>query len=677
MKTKSKYLIPVYFFILLFGFSSCLDDLLNKSLPIDGELQEILDDEDSDSLIYQVSLSRTSLSLNIGKTHKLSVTSKDKSSNTINDTYTWTTSDSKVATVSEGTVKGISKGTAIITATSKTNPSKYSSCTVTVSNSSNIYIVNLPFVNIPLNVGETYSLTATSKDYDGNNVTDTYTWTTSNSSVATVSGGYITAVSAGTATIKATSKTDTSKYASCTVTVSAPIITANQFFWGTWVRMDKGTELIVEETYVSDANKNTQSKILQKSNDQTLYLSTAIDGISSLTKSTTNVVTCKIGDAIIPLYRKGGTNLSYSLKVVGFTDDLTDRAASSTMKGKAGLKVKGSSKRFASFKNEGITDEEGSVTLISPIQGDIQTVTVQVSDDKTIVVENLKIDNDGSYMGAVPIVNDDDPVLKVSGFIAESNTTNGYLYANNTYTMTVYIKNIGDVTASASVLEITPDDSSIITIEGIDSSDGIKNPQAFTIPTLKPGITLEKKIKINVQNFTNAYEDIKINVNVMNSKRTWQDYIPLRVHKKNTIFTIAASSSVNNSSAALNGFIIYPDGNNKFFAVSHNSYKQITVPLFKPSDSYIFVFSGATTEGTLDKTTELFYTLSFDNNKKAFTYDNSSTTSLELLNIMNFGEDGQRNETEDTAYSVSDDFEAYIEEGETDFYKVNIDSSST
>ena len=145
MKTKSKYLIPVYFFILLFGFSSCLDDLLNKSLPIDGELQEILDDEDSDSLIYQVSLSRTSLSLNIGKTHKLSVTSKDKSSNTINDTYTWTTSDSKVATVSEGTVKGISKGTAIITATSKTNPSKYSSCTVTVSNSSNIYIVNSSF----------------------------------------------------------------------------------------------------------------------------------------------------------------------------------------------------------------------------------------------------------------------------------------------------------------------------------------------------------------------------------------------------------------------------------------------------------------------------------------------------------------------------------------------------
>ena len=134
----------------------------------------------------------------------------------------------------------------------------------------------------------------------------------------------------------------------------------------------------------------------------------------------------------------------------------------------------------------------------------------------------------------------------------------------------------------------------------------------------------------------------------MNIKRTWEDYIPLRVHKKNTTFTIAASSPMNNYSAALNGFIIYPDGNNQFFTVSHNSSKQIQVPMFKQNDSYIFVFSGATTDGTLDKTTELYYTVSFDMYKKGFTYD-SSSDPFEVLNIMNFGEANGGNETEDTA----------------------------
>jgi uncharacterized repeat protein (TIGR02543 family) len=45
------------------------------------------------------------------------------------------------------------------------------------------------------------------------------TWSSSNPSVATVSGGVVTAVAAGTATITATAATDTSKKATATVTV--------------------------------------------------------------------------------------------------------------------------------------------------------------------------------------------------------------------------------------------------------------------------------------------------------------------------------------------------------------------------------------------------------------------------------------------------------------------------
>ena len=54
-----------------------------------------------------------------------------------------------------------------------------------------------------------------------NSPAQTVTWSSLNTSVATVSStGVVTAVSAGTATIKATSTVDTSKYGTCTVTVT-------------------------------------------------------------------------------------------------------------------------------------------------------------------------------------------------------------------------------------------------------------------------------------------------------------------------------------------------------------------------------------------------------------------------------------------------------------------------
>jgi len=463
--------------------------------------------------------------------------------------------------------------------------------------------------------------------------------------------------------------------------------TADQFFWGTWVRMDTGKEFVINESTVKDKSTNKQSKILSTSDTNTLFFETSLSGISSLEKETANVIKSKKEESVIPFYRKGGTNLSYSIRVVGFTDNSeSNRAGDAVEKDPLtegvpaeGITVTTIDTENPSYKDEAVTDENGIADLTAPHQGSNQTVTVHVSDDKEIVVDNLKIENDGDYMGTIPIVNDDDPILKVSGFIAESNKTNGYLYSGNSYIMTIYIKNIGDVKTATSVLSITPNDSSIIKIEGISSSAGIPNPDVYTIPTQLPGVSLEKKIKIIVQNFNEAYIDTKINVNITNSnsKRTWVDSIPLRVYRESSILTIAASSQQDNYSAALNGFIIYPDGNNQFFTVSHNGYKEIEVPLFRSNDSYILVFCGATTGGRLDETTELYYTVSFNQNKKQskkdFTYKERKTSD-EVLEIINFGEDSQGNEREDTAYSVNQSFEAYISTGDTDFYTFTSDA---
>jgi uncharacterized protein YjdB len=77
----------------------------------------------------KVTLSKASLTLNVGKTHTLKATVSP--GNATNKNVTWTSSNKKVATVSSsGKVKGIKKGTATITV--KTANGKTAKCKVTV-----------------------------------------------------------------------------------------------------------------------------------------------------------------------------------------------------------------------------------------------------------------------------------------------------------------------------------------------------------------------------------------------------------------------------------------------------------------------------------------------------------------------------------------------------------------
>lgn len=169
------------------------------------------------STATSIALSQTSVELTIGES--TTITATVSPANASDKTITWSSSDTEVATVSDGTITAVATGTATITAQCG---SVTAECVVTVSpvEATSIELSN---TTVDLHIGETFGLTATV--YPDDTTDKTIIWTSSNTSVATVSDGTITAVSVGTATITAVCG-DVS--AECVVTVNPIAVTSIQ-----------------------------------------------------------------------------------------------------------------------------------------------------------------------------------------------------------------------------------------------------------------------------------------------------------------------------------------------------------------------------------------------------------------------------------------------------------------
>ena len=164
-----------------------------------------------------VSLDKTSLELTEDETARLTATVKPDDAT--NKDVTWASSNNDVVTVDQnGNVKAVGAGTANITVTT-VDQSKTATCEVTVTAATvSVTGVTLNKTSTSLYVGDTETLTATVEPSDATN--RAVTWTSSDSTVATVDqNGLVTALARGTAVITATTA-DGGKTASCTVTVS-------------------------------------------------------------------------------------------------------------------------------------------------------------------------------------------------------------------------------------------------------------------------------------------------------------------------------------------------------------------------------------------------------------------------------------------------------------------------
>ena len=164
-----------------------------------------------------VTLNKSSLSLSTGGSERLTATVKP--TNATNPALSWTSTNTSVATVDQdGTVRAVGAGTCVIRATATDGSGKYGSCSVTVTAPTvRVTGVSLDKSSLSLSAGGSSQLTATV--YPANAGNKAVSWSSSDTSVASVSSsGLVTAVGGGVATITVTTA-DGGYTASCAVTV--------------------------------------------------------------------------------------------------------------------------------------------------------------------------------------------------------------------------------------------------------------------------------------------------------------------------------------------------------------------------------------------------------------------------------------------------------------------------
>lgn len=167
--------------------------------------------------VTSVELNLSSKTLYVGDTIQLTATVSPSTAD--NQAVLWESSDSRIATVENGLVTAISVGSTDITVTTE-DGDKQAACTITVQNRPvSVTGISLNKTSLTMAVGKTEALVATIIPENATN--QELLWESSDNQIATVKNGVVTAVSAGTANITATTE-DGGKTAVCIVTAQIP-----------------------------------------------------------------------------------------------------------------------------------------------------------------------------------------------------------------------------------------------------------------------------------------------------------------------------------------------------------------------------------------------------------------------------------------------------------------------
>ena len=164
--------------------------------------------------IQSISLNESTINMEIGESETLEATVLPE--NATDKSVTWTSEDPTIATVEDGVVTAVAEGHTTIIATGSDGIT-WAGCSVYVTDPNpSVKSVSLSESTLEIDLGENSTLTATVMPY--NAVDKSVTWESSDTDVATVANGVITAVSVGETTITVTT-VDGGFTATCIVTV--------------------------------------------------------------------------------------------------------------------------------------------------------------------------------------------------------------------------------------------------------------------------------------------------------------------------------------------------------------------------------------------------------------------------------------------------------------------------
>lgn len=164
-------------------------------------------------------LDKSSLTMEVGEQQTIKPILTAANSTT---TITWTSMAPSVATVSsDGVVRAVSPGVTYIVATTKEG--FVANCTVTVTQKASG--ITLSTYNVKLAVGE--KTTVTAKPNPTTSTETTFTWTSKDSSIASVSNGVVTGVKSGSTIILVKSRSGEVVYLYVTVYDQATALTLN------------------------------------------------------------------------------------------------------------------------------------------------------------------------------------------------------------------------------------------------------------------------------------------------------------------------------------------------------------------------------------------------------------------------------------------------------------------
>lgn len=291
----------------------------------------------------------------------------------------WSTSNALSATVtSSGVVTaGSVPGTAVITATSKTNPNAKASCTITVAAA--VTSVTLDQTAVGLKVNETVTLVPTVTP--GGATNKALTWTSSDDTVATVdSTGKVTAKANGTATIKATSVSNPDKYGECLVTVS----------------VDAGSVTLditsIDTLKIGDTQQLTATVLPEEATDKTVTWTSSDDTVATVSES--GLVTI-MGSGTATITATTATNFAATCTItvkIPVTKVEVNKATDTLVLGNDKFAI-----YYASVTPDNATvttvvwsssddtiatvDQNGKVT---PVSGGVVTIKATAQDDETL-----------------------------------------------------------------------------------------------------------------------------------------------------------------------------------------------------------------------------------------------------------------------------------------------------